>query len=182
LAVGPPGSQNGLTYLIPQLLNDGSYIITVPNQGVAGIDPLKTAKPIYLTLSGFDLSNSTLDFITYDNNMQQISQGTLTLSNPLTAVNDGGGINTGAFLNPVAPNPAKNFVTITFSLSEIESSANLSIIDLQGKTALKVFDNATLEQGSHIYGVDVSNLPSGVYIISLQTGNGIITKSLEIVR
>jgi hypothetical protein len=85
-------------------------------------------------------------------------------------------------LNPVAPNPAKNFVTITFSLSEIESSANLSIIDLQGKTALKVFDNATLEQGSHIYGVDVSNLPSGVYIISLQTGNGIITKSLEIVR
>ncbi|OGU10284.1 MAG: hypothetical protein A2X61_15205 [Ignavibacteria bacterium GWB2_35_12] len=183
LAVGPPSSDDGKTYLIPQVQEDGSYIITVPSQGTAGLEPLKTAKPIFLTLSGVDASNADVEFTTFDNNMQQISQGTLTLSNPISAVDDGnGGLNYGTVLNPVAPNPAKNFVTISFALNETESNAKLSIVDMKGTEVLKVLDNAIIEQGSYIRGVDVSNLPSGAYFIVLRTQNGVSTKSLSIVR
>ncbi|MBI5323698.1 MAG: T9SS type A sorting domain-containing protein [Ignavibacteriae bacterium] len=184
LAVGPPNSENGTTYLVPQILEDGSYIITVPSQGTAGLESSKTAKPIFLTLSGVDGANAEIEFVTFDNNMQQISQGKLTLSDPISAVDDGngGGLNFGSILNPVSPNPAKNFVTISFALNETESNAKLSIVDLKGNEVLNVLDNASIGQGSYIRGVDVSNLPSGAYFIVLRTQNGVSTKSLSIVK
>jgi fimbrial isopeptide formation D2 family protein len=183
LAVGPPSSDSGRTYIVPQLLPDGSYIITVPAQGIAGLEPSKTAKPIFLTLSGVDGSNAQIEFITFDNNLQQISQGTLTLSNPISAVKDiGGGTNTGAVLEPVAPNPANNFITVSFSLNEPVSNAKLSIVDLLGNEVLKVLDNPTMEPGTYLRGVDISNLTSGAYLIVLRTPNGVSTKSLSIVR
>ncbi|TAL67111.1 MAG: T9SS type A sorting domain-containing protein [Bacteroidetes bacterium] len=180
LAVGPPFSDNGRTYLVPQVLEDGSYVISVPSQAVSGLDASKTAKPIYLTLSGVDESNADIEYITFDNNNQQISQGTLTLSNPISAVSDGG-IIIGSVLNPVSPNPAKNFITISFALNE-SANAKLSIVDLKGNEVLKVLDNANLELGSYIRGVDISGLTSGAYFIVLRTQNGVVSKSLSIVR
>ena len=67
-------------------------------------------------------------------------------------------------------------------MNETESNAKLSIVDMKGTEVLKVLDNAIIEQGSYIRGVDVSNLPSGAYFIVLRTQNGVSTKSLSIVR
>jgi hypothetical protein len=183
IAVGPPSSDNGRTFIVPHKLEDGSYIFTVPAQGTSGLESSMTAKPIYLTFSGMDESNTQLEFITYDNNGQQISQGTMTLSDPISAVENGDGdYSFGSVLNPVSPNPAKNFVTISYSLNETLSNAKLSIVDMKGTEVLKVLDSGSIEKGSYIRGVDVSNLPSGAYFIVLRTQNGVSTKSLSIVR
>jgi uncharacterized repeat protein (TIGR01451 family) len=183
LAVGPPSSNDGRTFLIPHLLEDGSYIITVANQGIAGVKPTQSAKPIYLTLSGVDEANAEIEFTTFDENTQAISEGVLRLSDPISGVNDNEGrVTNGAFFNPIAPNPAKNFVTISFTMNEISNGARLSIVDLAGKEVLNVLENVSLDKGTHVYGVSVSNLPSGAHFIVLRTERGIITQSLSITR
>ncbi|MFH1051390.1 MAG: metallophosphoesterase [bacterium] len=183
LAVGPPSSENGVTYLIPQMLADGSFIFTVPSQGIAGLESMKTAKPIFLTLSGVEETNAEIEFITFDINMQKISEGKLTLSDPISAVEDDDRTtHTGMLLNPISPNPAKNFVTISFTFNDLSNDAKLSIVDLNGKELIKVIDGETLNKGTYIRGVDISYLPSGAYYIVLRQQNGVTTKPLSIVR
>ncbi|ROL61787.1 T9SS C-terminal target domain-containing protein, partial [Bacteroidetes/Chlorobi group bacterium ChocPot_Mid] len=183
LAVGPPSSENGVTYLIPQMLSDGSYVFTVPPQGITGLESNKTAKPIFLTLSGVDETNAEIEFITYDINSQEISTGKLTLSDPISAVvENGSGNHSGLILNPISPNPAKYHITIAFTLNEMSNDAQLSIVDLRGKEVMKIVDDEKLEQGSYIKGVDISNIPSGTYFIVLRSQSGVITQTLSIVR
>ena len=183
IAVGPVSSENGETYFVPNLLQDGSYIITVPSQGDAGINAMQIAKPIFLTLSGVDANNSEINFTTFDINMQPISQGSFTLSSPISAVqNIGSETGNGAFLSPVSPNPAMNSITVSYSLNELSQNIKLSIIDIQGKEVKDIVENKILGSGTYIQNVDISNLPSGYYMIILRTNKGVISKSFSVVR
>jgi len=183
IAVGPPSSSDGMTFMFPYMKDDGSFMITVPSQGTAGFASNQKVKPIYLTISGIDETSNEIEFVTYDRDGQVISTGVVMLSDPISGVNDnGGGINTGAFLNAVTPNPASNKVSLSFTINDVATNTALSIIDMRGKEVMGIFNNARLEHGAYIEGVDISHLPAGSYIITLRTDKGIVTKSLSIVR
>ena len=67
------------------------------------------------------------------------------------------------------PNPAKNFVTL-YIQGNIQSKVRIST--LTGKT----IQILTLDQESN--SIDISNLPSGMYFISIEDGDEIISKKL----
>ncbi|MDQ1769254.1 S8 family serine peptidase [Labilibaculum sp. A4] len=67
------------------------------------------------------------------------------------------------------PNPAKNFVTL-YIQGNIQSKVRIS--SLTGKT----IQILTLDQESN--SIDISNLPSGMYFISIEDGDEIISKKL----
>lgn len=185
IAAGPISSNEGETYLIPTKLADNSYIVTVPTQDNIGIDDAQIAKPIFLTLSGVDVSNTTIDFTTYDMNMQPISNGSFNLSNPISAVQNQDPGNTKgdrAILHPITPNPAMNVVTVSYSLPELTQNIELNIIDMLGKEVKSIVKNLSFDRGTYIQNIDIANLSSGYYMIILKTNNNILSQSFYIVK
>jgi len=183
IAVGPPSSFDGATYLMPQILEDGSYIVTVPSQGIIGVEPKTQVKPIFITLSGVDEANSKVEFATFDNAMQIISTGNLMLTNPISSIQQSE-LGTGAsgYLDLITPNPAKNSATISFTLNNFAENVKLSIVDMQGKEVAIVLNNKPLDRGVYLQNIDISKFVSGSYLVTLQINNEVITKTLSIIR
>lgn len=75
----------------------------------------------------------------------------------------------------LAPNPTSQSVTVQIDSRQTDV-ATLQIMNIQGKTVY----SQSLQLNSHQQSVDLelSELPSGVYFVVLQTGNDIITKKL----
>lgn len=72
----------------------------------------------------------------------------------------------------VYPNPAKDIVNLVM---ENYSLNNVSIIGIDGKTLI----NQKVNQPGSNYSLDISSLPSGIYIINIATTNGkTVTKKL----
>jgi len=63
----------------------------------------------------------------------------------------------------VAPNPAKNVISITFQI-ENQGHANLYIIDMNGRTVDTVFNNKQIQSGKHTIQHHI-NLATGKYLI-----------------
>ncbi|MGB1216421.1 MAG: T9SS type A sorting domain-containing protein [Saprospiraceae bacterium] len=75
----------------------------------------------------------------------------------------------------LSPNPAKEFVNLSMSITET-IEANIRVTDILGQT---VQNNALqLNQGREVIRVDLDGLPSGIYMISLQANGEIITKKV----
>ncbi|HWB62562.1 MAG TPA: T9SS type A sorting domain-containing protein, partial [Chitinophagales bacterium] len=70
----------------------------------------------------------------------------------------------------IQPNPATNNITITYNL-DATTELHLSLIDMTGKKVKEIL-NATETAGSHRYYLDVSDLPSGLYLVNCMSNNG----------
>lgn len=76
----------------------------------------------------------------------------------------------------IYPNPANDFVVITDLPNNQEYT--ISIFDIQGKNITQ--QNTTKNKGA--LRIEVSNLPIGVYILRIETTDGIVTRKLNITR
>lgn len=76
------------------------------------------------------------------------------------------------------PNPAVNTTQVLVRLQQA-SRARISIHDLTGE-ALKTIDDAVLTKGPHTYNVDLDALPSGVYMVRLETPTEVLSYQLII--
>ncbi|MBS3999741.1 MAG: T9SS type A sorting domain-containing protein [Desulfobulbaceae bacterium] len=184
LAVGPPNAGDEPAYLVPRKQDDGSYIITVPGLGIMGVEALTRVSPIYITLSNVDDTNAEIEFTTFDGDAVMVSTGNLMLTNPISSVmNDGFDMGNDSEIQSVIPNPANNTATITISVKHDVTSAKLSIVDVLGREVITVTDaNSLLMQGTHLHSVDVSKLPTGMYFVTFETNNSVVSKPLSIVR
>lgn len=68
------------------------------------------------------------------------------------------------------PNPAKAFTLVDFELKQ-QSEASLSVFDLQGKMVLQQ-SLGKMASGKHQHRLDLTAIPSGAYILRLQTNEG----------
>ena len=184
LAIGPANADGEDTYIIPRKQEDGSYIITSAGGGTLGVPATTMVKPIYITLSGVPDENASLEFTTFDINAEEISVGSIILSNPISKVFNGDtGNNSGVDITSIVPNPASGIATITFTSERTIRGAKLSIVDVLGQELVTLTDNMSiLEQGVHVHTVDVSKLTAGIYYVTLQTADATITKAISIVR
>jgi uncharacterized repeat protein (TIGR01451 family) len=184
LAVGPPNAGNEPAYLVPRKQEDGSYIITVPGMGLLGVDALSRVSPIYITLSNVDDASAEVEFTTFDGESVPVTNGSLMLTNPISSVmTDDFDIGSGSEIQSVVPNPANNTATITISVKHDVTSAKLSIVDVLGRPVITVTDaNSLMMQGTHLHSVDVSKLPTGMYFVTFETNNSVVSKPLSIVR
>jgi len=79
----------------------------------------------------------------------------------------------------VYPNPFKKQINICLNLKE-QSNINLEVYNLAGKKVAKIY-NSNLAAGNHQLSFSDNNLPDGIYLIRLQTGNeNIIRKIIKI--
>ena len=87
------------------------------------------------------------------------------------------GINENEFANniKVYPNPAKDFVIVNMNDFDGELS-EINLINIQGQIVF----NFKTENQSKIINVPVNNFSEGIYILQLNTSNGIINKKLII--
>ncbi len=78
------------------------------------------------------------------------------------------------------PNPFNPSTKISFGLPQ-RSSVVLKVFNALGQEVAELV-NESLEAGTHSYNFDASKLTSGVYIYSLQTDAGVISKKMTLVK
>jgi len=97
---------------------------------------------------------------------------TVNFNATLTSINE---INTVAKLNAIFPNPANNNVTVNYALNQ--GQASIEVKNLLGQ----VQKITPITAGSKSTNLNVSDLPSGIYFVSLKSnGNIIDTKRLVV--
>ena len=79
----------------------------------------------------------------------------------------------------IYPNPAGSYVTAAIH-AETAGSATMLITDLAGRTLLT--QQISMLVGANNIRMDVSNLPSGIYLILLNNGGKIQTRKLSVIR
>lgn len=80
----------------------------------------------------------------------------------------------------IYPNPARDFVTVSYSLSEADE-VNLVLTDLSGKT-VQVIESRRLEEGNYQFQYETANLTAGVYFCTLMTSSSKTTKKIVIIK
>ena len=77
----------------------------------------------------------------------------------------------------VSPNPASTIVDVNITLEEVSETAFITIRDVQGKEVVRKEINNLLQENVRF---DVSELPSGSYLVHIQTANGFRAERLVI--
>jgi len=65
----------------------------------------------------------------------------------------------------IAPNPAKDAISVIYPLTAAEASLN--IVDMQGRVVYKQIVAANTDQGD----INISALPAGIYVLRMDAGN-----------
>ena len=85
-----------------------------------------------------------------------------------------------ATLAAPAPNPAVGSTTLAYRLAS-PGLATLSVFDVRGREVARVADGVQA-QGEHRPRFDTSALAAGVYVVRLQTTDGVETQQMVVVR
>jgi len=78
------------------------------------------------------------------------------------------------------PNPFNSTTTIKFNLPQSDLMS-LCVYDLQGRLTQTLLERK-LNAGQHVYNWGAPNLPSGIYLITLSSGDQTITKKTILVK
>ena len=78
----------------------------------------------------------------------------------------------------IYPNPTSGVATIEYSVSKSEN-VSIDVYNLLGNKVQSIVSNSQ-PQGKHVISWNTSNLPSGVYIIQLQTSEKVITNRIVV--
>jgi hypothetical protein len=76
------------------------------------------------------------------------------------------------------PNPVKGELNIQFSLNE-SANIRISIVDMIGKE-LAVISNKIFDNGTHNLAYHTSSLPTGMYLLRIQSADGVITRKIQV--
>ena len=75
------------------------------------------------------------------------------------------------------PNPTTGLLTINFELANNNASTTINLIDLNGKL-IKVIPTNYLSNGFNRLNVDISEVPQGIYFVTIQSGSDVITRRI----
>ena len=148
---------------------------------------LSGGSPLGGTYSGPGVSSGNFDpnaagigthTITYTYTDSNGCQGTATqsiiVSNCLS-IGELSGISSWNFF----PNPANGDIQLNVNVNA-ETEASISIINAIGQTVL--LNKVSLNPGANSFIWDVSLVPNGVYLLSIQTAEGLTAKRIEILK
>jgi uncharacterized repeat protein (TIGR01451 family) len=99
-----------------------------------------------------------------------------------TLINSGGtvgseDVNNDYFSAQLYPNPAGEYVEVT-AISPVNVLANIDLINIDGKVVLNAKMN--IDRNGNRLTINTSGLPSGFYIVKIQSGSNLSTKKLII--
>lgn len=76
------------------------------------------------------------------------------------------------------PNPSGNITDVLFQLSQ-SSAVSIEVTDLTGKRLMKV-DAGKMQAGNQHYPIDITELPSGMYLLNVKTDNS--AKTIKLIK
>jgi hypothetical protein len=88
------------------------------------------------------------------------------------------GPQSGAFVSEAFPSPATEQVYL--SIAHLTGEAKLRVTDLSGRIWSQ--SSQSLRQDTELLQIDVSNMPAGVYLFSVQTVQGVFTRKMVVAR
>jgi hypothetical protein len=97
-----------------------------------------------------------------------------------TSVNDGLDVPTELVLHQNYPNPFNPTTTFSYSLPQT-SNVRLEIFSITGQRLAILFDGQK-SSGNHTINFDAINLSSGMYIYRLITSEGVLTRSMTLIK
>jgi hypothetical protein len=100
---------------------------------------------------------------------------------PVSVRQEGEAIPTEFYLSQNYPNPFNPSTEIKFGITT-SSNVTLKIFDILGKEIATIIDNQFLTPGSYVSKFDAKNLSSGVYIYTLSTGSGSLSKKMQLLK
>jgi hypothetical protein len=103
----------------------------------------------------------------------------LPVLSPLTSVNNPIALN-GLTLNPIYPNPIHNNAIVEFS-NEIAGNIKLNLVDMNGVLVKSIADSQ-FESGQHSISFDAGNIPSGLYMLAIQSATSSFAVKINIVK
>lgn len=158
-------SSNGLSALYAPM---DSGAVDVAHYGGFGM-------PTVVLLGGTDhrVMFSTLSFVTSDTLIMRDS--ILSLFGVL-GIND---VNSSVSNFEVYPNPAKDNISISFSLKE-QSKITIDLVDMEGKQVIKAMNENTI--GKVTKQLNVATLPDGNYLVRVRTNGTTVTKKINIIH
>jgi flagellar hook assembly protein FlgD len=83
-------------------------------------------------------------------------------------------------LHPIYPNPFNAQSTISFTLSDA-SNVKIDIFNIQGKK-IDSFTETFYQEGIHQLNWNATTLPSGIYLIRMQSGNKLICRKAGLIK
>ncbi len=78
------------------------------------------------------------------------------------------------------PNPFNPATTIRFYLPE-QTAVKISVFNIVGQRVATLVENV-LSEGDHSITWDASEMPSGIYIVQLETGNRVLTRKMTLLK
>ena len=81
----------------------------------------------------------------------------------------------------VFPNPANTGTTLSFNVTE-NADVKIELFDVLGNRISVLQNSASLAPGIHTQLIDTETLTSGVYFVSIQSGETLITRRISVVH
>jgi hypothetical protein len=81
----------------------------------------------------------------------------------------------------VYPNPANANANVSFTLPEA-ITGRITLVDLAGRERQVLMPQASYAKGQHNIPVDLSNIPEGMYLLTLYTSKGVQTQRVIVAR
>lgn len=79
------------------------------------------------------------------------------------------------------PNPFNPETTLAFTLPEA-SQVSLAVFDALGRQVLSALDGAAMPAGQHSVSVRMDGLATGVYVVRLQAGGQVLTRTMTLIK
>ncbi len=85
-------------------------------------------------------------------------------------------------LFPISPNPIKNDpIQLAYRLYS-NSQVRISLLDMNGREIMELINEKNQMPGEHIVTASIQNVPSGQYLVQLQTSNSQSSQTIQVVR
>ncbi len=78
----------------------------------------------------------------------------------------------------VYPNPTSNFTQLSFNLTKA-ANINATLVNVMGQKVQNI-SSGNFGAGAHNVTIDLSGTPAGVYFVTLNTGNDVVTQKLVV--
>ncbi|MCE7933222.1 MAG: hypothetical protein DYG96_01380 [Chlorobi bacterium CHB2] len=180
VAVGPTANPTHATLSFGT--NDGRNFVAETMTSGEELASGQSHKPIYLTLANV-AEGATIRFTTYNADGAVISNGELSLQGGATSGIEATGDDAHTTLLRTAyPNPTSGEATIEFALPRSADNVTMVLSDAAGREISRPINNQNLSAGTHVVGLDLSDLPSGTYRYTLRVGATIETGAVQVVK
>ena len=103
----------------------------------------------------------------------------IDVKNPISGIAREDGLNKRTISSTVYPNPIENQLNIDYSLKKT-STVSIVIRDLTGNEIARLVNNERTEAGDYTIDMNTMNIPSGVYIYTIETESESHTKKFVI--